>query len=206
MSSSKFRSILLVAFAVLTIVFSSISAYEFVQVQQLKSSTMTTSTTTVTSTPSTTYTSTYTSTFNYTSTYVTTETRITTSTITVTSPVPKLPDEGEFEIVNKGTFAYKYVGDLQEGASVTFKNVTFDSVGYPGTITGCVIRVIWVSLPGGTGEKLSVGWCYPSEISIEFTNHSFMKAGVIFAPRDYQLGETIVSSSLNAGVYVLVGI
>jgi hypothetical protein len=70
MSSSKFRNMLLVAFAVLTIIFGSISAYGYIQVQQLKNIGQTTSTTTVTLTPSTT---------------VTTETRFTTSTITVTT-------------------------------------------------------------------------------------------------------------------------
>jgi len=59
MSSSKFRSILLVAFAVLTIFFGSLFVYEYIQVQQLKSLTE--------------------------STTVTTETLFTTSTITVTA-------------------------------------------------------------------------------------------------------------------------
>ncbi len=188
MSFSKFRSVLLVAFAVLTIIFGSISAYEFVQVQQLKSSRITTSTTTVTSTPST------------------TETWYTTSTITATSPVPKLPDEGEFEIVNMGTFEYKYVGDLQGGASVSFRNVTFYSMPLNTTITGCSVRYIRATFPDGTWERINVGWCYPIKISIQFTNHSNPRAGMIFAPRDYQSGETIVSSPLNAGIYVLVSV
>ena len=50
MSSSKFRNMLLVAFAVLTIIFGSLFAYEFFQVQELKSISPTTHTTTVTST------------------------------------------------------------------------------------------------------------------------------------------------------------
>jgi hypothetical protein len=50
MSSSKTRNILLVAFVVLTLVFGSLFAYEFFQVQRVKSPSTITSTTTVTST------------------------------------------------------------------------------------------------------------------------------------------------------------
>lgn len=60
---------LLVAFAVLTIIFSSFSAYEYVQIQELKSSTITTYT--VTSTPSTTVTATTTSTITVSTNFTT---------------------------------------------------------------------------------------------------------------------------------------
>ncbi len=62
---------LLVAFAVLTIIFGSISAYEYIQVEQLKSSSITTYTTTVTSTPSTTVTATTTSTITVSTNFTT---------------------------------------------------------------------------------------------------------------------------------------
>lgn len=70
MSSFKKRNVLLIVFVVFTFLFGSLFAYEFFQVQQLKSQSITTSTTTVTLTPSTT---------------VTTETLTTTSTVSVTS-------------------------------------------------------------------------------------------------------------------------
>lgn len=100
MLSSKVR-VLLVALAVLTIVFSSFSAYEFFQVERLKSSTITTSTTTVTLTPSTTYTDTY----------------RTTSVITANATIP---DEGEIRICfsNRTScdfFDYKRLEDFPMG-------------------------------------------------------------------------------------------
>ena len=167
MPSSKFRNVLLVAFAVLTIIFGSISAYEYIQVQQLKSSTITTSTTTVTSTPSTTYTHTY----------------RTTSVITATATIP---DEGEFKICFPNRtdcyfFVYKRISesDFPAGTSVTFKNVTFYNMPLNFT-TSCTLFYIRITFPDGTSELGGAGYCFPPETSIGFSDHSNPTAGVMY--------------------------
>jgi hypothetical protein len=193
MSSLKKQNLLLVTFGVLTIIFGSLFAYEFIQVQQLKSSTITTSTTTITSTPSTTYTSTS----NYTSTYVTTETRYTTSTITVTSSF--MPDLGSIGFQGMGQrlyFQYKRVS-LPVGTSVTFSNVTFYNVPPAPTSSSCVGYNIRVTFTDGDSEMLGIGQCPTSGPSIVFTEHSNPKAGIIF---EYGF----MGSFIRPGMYLLV--
>ena len=192
MSSIKARNVLLVTFVVLTLVFGSLSIYDFFQIEQLKSSNITTSTTTVTSTSSAT------------STSVTTETLTTTSIITASATVPNVPEEGQINFGYMGTYAYKKLGDLAGDAKVTFRNVTFYSVPSTEIATGCVIRNIWVTFPDGTSEKIGVGWCMFPKLDIAFTNHSNPRAGVILSPGDYQLGDTIISSPIVEGFYLLV--
>jgi hypothetical protein len=58
MSSFKVYNTILIIFIVLTLIFGSLSAYEFFQIEQLKSSSITTSTTAVILIPSTTFTTT----------------------------------------------------------------------------------------------------------------------------------------------------
>jgi hypothetical protein len=192
MSSIKARNVLLVTFVVLTIIFGSLFAYEFIQVQQLKTPNITTSITTVTSTSSTT------------STPVTTETLTTTSIITASATVPNVPEEGQINFGYMGTYTYKKLGDLAGDAKFIFRNVTFSSIPSTEIATGCVIRNIWVTFPDGTSEKIGVGWCMFPKLDMAFTNHSNPKAGVILSPGDYQLGDTIISSPIVEGFYLLV--
>jgi hypothetical protein len=192
MSSIKARNVLLMVFVVLTIIFGSLFTFEFFQVQKLKTPNITTSITTVTSTSSTT------------STSVTTETLTTTSIITASATVPNVPEEGQINFGYMGTYAYKKLGDLARDAKVTFRNVTFSSIPSTEIATGCVIRNIWVTFPDGTSEKIGVGWCMFPKLDMAFTNHSNPKAGVILSPGDYQLGDTIISSPIVEGFYLLV--
>ena len=185
MSSPKFRNMLLVAFAVLTIIFSSLSAYEYIQVQQLKSPSVTTSTTTITLTSSTT------------STTVTTETRFTTSTIIVTTSfVPDLGSIGFRGMGQRLYFQYKRVS-LPVGTSVTFSNVTFYNVPPAPTSTACVGYNIRVTFADGASEMLGVGECPTSGPSIVFTEHSNPKAGIIFE-------HGFMGSFIRPGMYLLV--
>jgi hypothetical protein len=189
MSSPKTRNILLVTFVVLTLILGSLSAYEFVQVQQLKSSTITTSTTTVTSTPSTTYTHTY----------------RTTSVITANATIP---DEGEIKIYFPNRtkcyfFDYKRMSDFPEGTSVTFKNVTFECMPLTYTTT-CKLYYVTITFADGTSELSGAGYCFPPETSIAFTDHSNPTAGVMYAPGWYGSGGNVIGQPVAAGFYLLV--
>jgi hypothetical protein len=183
MSSIKARNVLLVVFVVLTIIFGSLSAFEFVQVQKLKSQSITTSTT------------------------ANTETLFTTSTITITATVPNVPDEGLIGFgygPYEGVFAYKRVSDFGAGASVTFRNVTFYSMPLNTSITGCEVYYVRVTFPDGISERADVGSCVSLYPSIAFTTHSSPKAGVIFSPGEYQSGNEILSHPISKGIYLLV--
>ena len=183
MSSIKTSNKLLIIFVVLTLIFGSLSAYEFFQVQQVKSSSITTSTT------------------------ANTETLFTTSTITVTATVPNVPDEGLIDFgygSYEGVFAYKRVSDFGAGASVTFRNVTFYSMPLNTSITGCEVYYVRVTFPDGTSERADVGSCVSLYPSITFTTHSSPKAGVIFSPGEYQSSNKILSHPISKGFYLLV--
>jgi hypothetical protein len=194
MSSSKFRGVLLAAFVVLTIVFGSISVYEYIQVQQ---------TTTITLPPSTTFTVT-----------TSTETQIFISVITYTATVPYVPDEGEIEICfpNKTDcyfFAYKRMSGFPQGTSVTFKNVNFYSMPLTGHFTGCVEYNVTITFADGTSELHGAGYCGPdARTSIAFTDYKNPTAGVMYAPNDYSVadggGAKVISQPVTAGFYLLV--
>jgi len=188
MSSSDLRSILLVTFAVLTLIFGSLSAYEFFQVQQVRSTSSNTSSTTSTITK-------------------TTETLFTTSTVTVTATVPNVPDEGLIGFgygSYEGVFAYKRFSDFGAGTSVTFRNVTFYSMPLNTSLTGCEVYYVRVTFPDGTSERADVGSCVSFYPSITFTTHSNPKAGLIFSPGEYQLGDKTLSHPISKGFYLLV--
>ncbi|MGD0329000.1 MAG: hypothetical protein ABSB40_00975 [Nitrososphaeria archaeon] len=199
MSSIKVRNVLLVTFVVLTLIFGSLSAYEFVQVQQVKSLSQTTSTTTVTLPPSTTFT-----------VATSTETGITTSIITVTATVPNVPNEGVIKIgfpnrTNAYFFDYKRMAGFPAGTSVTFKGVTFYSEPLNESLTGCVVYYVKVTFPDGTSEVTGAGYCATMVItSIAFTNHSNPTAGVMYAPAEYGLGDQVIDQPVAAGFYLLV--
>ncbi len=198
MSSLKFKNLLLTAFAVLTMIFGSLFAYEFVQVQELTGSSQIASTTTVTLQPSTTFTVT-----------TSTETRISTSVVVVTATVPNVQDEGELSITfpNKTQselFAYKRLSDFPEGTSVNFEGVTFYNM--PHNMTTCEVYYIKITfyISDGTSERLGVGWCYGfPNTDMDFSNHSNPIAGVILA-KGYMEDDKIISSPLAQGIYLLV--
>ncbi len=188
MSSIKARNVLLVTFVVLTIIFGSLSAYEFFQVQQVGSTSSNTSSTTSTITK-------------------TTETLFTTSTITVTATVPNVPDEGLIGFgygPYEGVFAYKRVSDFGAGTSVMFRNVTFYSMPLNTSLTGCEVYYVRVTFPDGTFERVNVGTCVSFYPSIAFTTYSNPKAGVIFSPGEYQLDDKALSHPISKGIYLMV--
>jgi hypothetical protein len=212
MSSKKARNMLLATFVVLTLIFGSLFAYEFVQVQQLKSSSQTTSTTTLTLTPYTTtvpFTTTVTLLPSTTFTVATsTETGITTSIITVTATVPNVPDEGVINFglpnrTNAYSFYYKRMPDFPQGTSVTFKNVTFECMPLTHTTT-CKLYNVTITFADGTSELNVVGYCFPPTTSIAFTIHSNPTAGVMYAPGGYSSGGNVINQPVAAGFYLLV--
>ncbi len=150
MSSSKTRNILLATFVVLTLVFGSLSIYDFFQIQQLKSSGSTTL---------------------FTNSLL--------ENITVTASVPTVHDVGSIYFSGIGYFQYKRLSDLPVGTSVMFWNVTFYSVSLNFTSSGCTIYNITVSFPDGTSEQIGVEYCPTGGSDVVFTNHSNPKAGVI---------------------------
>lgn len=169
MSSSNLRSMLLVAFVALTLIFGSLTTYEFVQVQQVKSP------------PPTTYTVTATITSPTTATLTVAETTYST-TYTITITTSKLPDEGTTLVSNGEVYAYKRLENFDEGETITFKNVNFTNLIYNSTETYLeptfFIKVTYID---GFSQVLTV-WINPFASSplTYFTDHS-PKAGVIIS-------------------------
>lgn len=195
MSSFKVNNTILIIFIVLTLIFGSLFAFEFFQVQQVKSSSTTTSTIIITLTSSTT------------STFVTTETEITTSVVTVT-PASNVADEGVIKLwfpnrKNVYLFDYRRMGDFPAGTSVTFKNVTFFSK--PINFLGCEEYDIMVTFPDGMSEETGAGYCGTEVLtSVAFTNHSNPIAGVMYVPSFYLYGGNQMAQPFAPGFYILV--
>lgn len=146
----KGKTILLIVFIGLTLVFSSLYFFELVNSPMVIS-------------PSS-----------------STETLFTTSTIMVTTSVPFIPDEGSIIFDMAGRFAYKRVESFEVGDSITFRNVTFFNLPLNVTYTGCIVRFIKVTFPDELSEELQVTSCPMSfEPHVQFTNHGEPRVGII---------------------------
>ena len=120
----------------------------------------------------------------------------TTATITITTSVPIIPDEGHISFYRIGYLAYKRIVDFGEGSSVTFRNVTFQSLSVNVTYTGCIVRFVKIIFQDGLSEVLQVTSCLMAfEPHVQFTNHTNPKAGVIDS-----YGDSFVAK----GIYLLV--
>ena len=170
MSSSKTRNMLLILFVVLTLIFGSLSAYEFSQVQQVRS----TSQNTVTST-----------TFSVTTISVT----IYPTTYPTTTPSGTLPDNGYIQIQTIGEgrqdFAYtKLVSSTPDafvfdGVNFTLwvqKTVTFSAgpCASPGGYHGYLI-----TFSDGSSENLSACMLAGYTYEIFLTKHTDPQAGLM---------------------------
>jgi hypothetical protein len=118
--------------------------------------------------------------------------------------LPPVPDEGKIDL-ESGVFTYVRLQVFEEGASVTFRNVTFYNIPLEVTITRCSDYFIRVSFPDGVEEKIDMWLCKPSLYSSVFTYHSGPKAGVIVALSKYGEDNKIVYSIIEEGFYFLVG-
>lgn len=184
---------LLVAFAVLTIIFGSLFAFE-----QIKSPTLTTvtSSTTLTTTLISTLTSNVTSTA-YTCTYICPPSSI---TWTVTVTVRDVPNEGSIYFGGVGFFVYKRVLDMSAGTSVTFMNVTFNSMPVNITTSACAHYHVKVVFQDGATEQIGLRWCPLDSPQVRFTSHGNPRAGIIFMNPFYE------KSFIAGGFYLLVSI
>ena len=143
-----------------------------------------------------------TTTFTSTITYSVAKVSTTSVTATVT-----VPDEGEIKLwfpnrKNVSLFAYKRMSDFPQGTSVTFKNVTFESM--PLVRTTCKLYNATITFSDGTSELHGVGYCFPPETSIAFTDHSNPTAGVMYAPGGYGSDGDVIGQPVAAGFYLLV--
>jgi len=123
-------------------------------------------------------------------------TLFTTSTITVTTSVPSISDEGHISFSGIGYFAYKRIGTLVAGGSITFRNVTFLVLPLNATYTGCIVNFLRITFPDRLSETLQITSCPMGfEPHIRFLNHTNPKAGVIDS-----YGDSFVAK----GIYLLV--
>ena len=123
-------------------------------------------------------------------------TLFTTRTITVTTSVPIVPDNGSISIYGIGYFAYKRIGFLEGGESITFRNVTFLNLPLNVTYTGCIVNQVRITFPDGLSERLQITSCPTSfEPHIRFLNHTNPKVGVIDS-----YGDSLIAK----GIYLLV--
>jgi len=85
---------------------------------------------------------------------------------------------------------------------VVFHNI----VEYPinAILTGCSYYYIRITFPDGASETLNVGWCGMPTTSLAFTNHSNPKAGVFYAPGEYDLDTQVIDQPVAQGIYLLV--
>ncbi|MEM3403410.1 MAG: hypothetical protein QXJ17_02490 [Nitrososphaeria archaeon] len=86
--------------------------------------------------------------------------------------------------------------NFKPGASLVFRNMTFQNLPLNATYTGCIVQFIRVVFQDGASEVIQITSC-PTlfEPSVVLTNHSRPKAGII-----YVLGD----SFMFRGIYLLV--
>ena len=118
------------------------------------------------------------------------------SCVTSCSPDCTVPEESLIGFSEIGGFSYKRVDTMEEGESISFKDVTFTNLPLNKTYTGCIVLFFKFSFSDGTSEIQQITLCPTTfEPKVYFTNHTNPKAGVI-----YSLGH----SPIVRGIYLMV--
>jgi len=153
----KATTMLLALFVVLTIVFASISVFEFAQSGNQKTQSNSTTTTTATTT------------------ITTTITTPSSTSQTQTSGSSPFKDNGYVTIGSIGNFIYTRIPTSggEPTASTTLQNVTFAYLKPNATITGCISYEFKVTFQDGSSENLTAQSCPTNfETSFVFSNHT----------------------------------